>query len=295
MTNNLSIIVPVYNEKDAIETSIQSLISLKELESEYEIEIIIVDDGSQDGTSELLEKALNENNKFILIQHLENKGYGAAIKTGISEAKFNYIAITDADETYPSERLLEFLDLAVKNRIDMVVGSRVGEKVHIPVLRRFPKMVLNLLASYLVGKKIPDLNSGLRVIKKDVIQEFLYILPDGFSLTSTITLATLTNGYNVHYEKINYSHRKGFSKIKPIADTVNFLVLIVRTVLLFKPLKIFIPLFLILFISGLSLFIFRVINGEGFAISSLILLLSSIQVLAIGMLADLLERKLSRK
>lgn len=294
MSNKLSIIVPVFNEKEAITNSINSLLSLKKLHHTHEVEILIIDDGSQDGTSELLQE-ISKNKEIILIEHEENLGYGAAIKTGVSAAKYDYIAITDADETYPNDRLIEFLDLAVKNKNDMVVGSRVGQKVHIPLLRRFPKKILNLLASYLVGKKIPDLNSGMRIIKKNLVHEFIYILPDGFSLTSTITLASLTSGYSVHYEKINYNHRKGSSKIKPIADTLNFLILIVRTVLLFRPLKVFIPLFLILFIPGVILLIFRIITGEGFAISSIILLLSSIQVLAIGMLADLLDRRFARK
>ena len=135
----------------------------------------------------------------------------------------------------------------------------------------------------------------MRIVRKEVIEKYIYLLPDGFSLTSTISLATLANGYDVHYEKIDYSPRKGLSKIRPITDTINFLILVIRTVLLFRPLKIFVPLFLILFIPGLALFIYRVITGEGFAISSMILLLSSIQILAIGMLADVLDRRFSSK
>ena len=105
----------------------------------------------------------------------------------------------------------------------------------------------------------------------------------------------LTNGHKVKYEKIDYSPRKGLSKIRPIHDTINFIILIVRTVLLFRPLKIFVPLILLLFIPGLTLFLIRALTGEGFAISSMVLLLSSIQVLAIGMLADLLDRRFSMK
>lgn len=295
MHKNLSIIVPVYNEINAIDNCIKSLIEIKAQNLDYEIQILIVDDGSSDGTAEHLKSIYVDKENITVIFHQENCGYGAAIKSGIEEAVHEYIAITDADDTYPNRRLIEFLDITLENNLDMLVGSRVGKNVHIPVLRRFPKMVLNLLASYLTERNIPDLNSGLRVIKKNVIENFLYILPDGFSLTSTITLATLTNGYKVHYEKIDYMPREGKSKIKPIADTLNFLTLIVRTVLLFRPLKIFIPLFLLLFIPGIALFIFRVISGGGFAISSMILLLASIQVLAIGMLADLVDRKISSK
>ena len=177
----------------------------------------------------------------------------------------------------------------------MVVGSRVGQNVNIPYLRRFPKLILNLLASYLVGKKIPDLNSGLRVMRKSLLKRYTYILPDGFSLTSTITLAAMTNGYRVLYKKIDYAHRKGSSKIRPISDTLNFLILIIRTVLLFRPLKVFVPLFFLLFIPGFVLFLLRVFLGEGYAISSMILLLASLQVLTVGMLADLVDRKFTNK
>lgn len=295
MCKSLSIIVPVYNEINAIDNCIKSLLEIKAQNLDYEIQILIVDDGSSDGTTEHLKSIFEDKENITVIFHQENCGYGAAIKSGIEKAIHEYIAITDADDTYPNRRLIEFLDITLENNLDMLVGSRVGKNVHIPVLRRFPKMVLNLLASYLTERNIPDLNSGLRVIKKNVIENFLYILPDGFSLTSTITLATLTNGYKVHYEKIDYMPREGKSKIRPISDTLNFLTLIVRTVLLFRPLKIFIPLFLLLFIPGIVLFVFRVISGGGFAISSMILLLASIQVLAIGMLADLVDRKISSK
>ena len=147
----------------------------------------------------------------------------------------------------------------------------------------------------MVGKKIPDLNSGLRVIRKSLLKRYTYILPDGFSLTSTITLAAMTNGYRVLYKKIDYADRKGSSKIRPISDTLNFLILIIRTVLLFRPLKVFVPLFFLLFIPGFVLFLLRVFIGEGYAISSMILLLASLQVLTVGMLADLVDRKFTNK
>ena len=295
MNNNLSIIVPVYNEEKAIEDSVKSLLEIKNSNPEYNLEISIVNDGSNDKTTDILIDLSSNSTLFKLVSYQDNRGYGAAIKEGVKSASHELVAITDADDTYPNHRLVEFLTITVQNKLDMLVGSRVGKNVHIPFLRRFPKKCLNLLASYLSGKNIPDLNSGMRIMRRELVEKFSYILPDGFSLTSTITLAMLTNGYNVKYEKIDYSPRKGLSKIKPIQDTINFIILIVRTVLLFRPLKIFIPLFFVLFIPGLILFILRVLSGEGFAISSIFLLLSSIQILAIGMLADLLNRRFPDK
>ena len=295
MQKNLSIIVPVYNEINAIEQSLTNLLSIKKNFPNVDIEILIIDDFSSDGTREILEKKSKELTDFKFIFNLENKGYGGAIKEGFKNSSHEFIGITDADETYPTEKLVEFLDIALDDNIDMVVGSRVGQNVNIPYLRRFPKLILNLLASYLVGKKIPDLNSGLRVMRKSLLKRYTYILPDGFSLTSTITLAAMTNGYRVLYKKIDYAHRKGSSKIRPISDTLNFLILIIRTVLLFRPLKVFVPLFFLLFIPGFVLFLLRVFIGEGYAISSMILLLASLQVLTVGMLADLVDRKFTNK
>jgi glycosyltransferase involved in cell wall biosynthesis len=291
MNTNLSVIVPVFNEENAIEESVKSLLKIKNSNLDQNIEIIFVNDGSTDKTTEILKNLSRNEDQLKVVSYDDNRGYGAAIKMGVKHASSELIAITDADDTYPNHRLSEFLEMTIKEDYDMLVGSRVGKNVHIPMLRRLPKKCLNLLASYLSGKEIPDLNSGMRIMKKDLVEKFSYILPDGFSLTSTITLAMLTNGYNVKYEKIDYFPRKGFSKIRPIKDTLNFLILIVRTVLLFRPLKIFIPLSLILFIPGFVLFLSRIVLGEGFAISSIVLLLSSIQIMALGMLADLLNRK----
>ncbi len=295
MKNNLSIIVPVYNEEKAVEESVKNLLEIKNSNPEYDLEIIIVNDGSTDNTADILIDLSSNSTLFKLVSYEDNRGYGAAIKEGVKSASHELVAITDADDTYPNHRLVEFLNISVQSNLDMLVGSRVGKNVHIPLLRRFPKKCLNLLASYLSGRDIPDLNSGMRIMRKDLVEKFSYILPNGFSLTSTITLAMLVNGYNVKYEKIDYFPRKGSSKIRPIQDTLNFLILIIRTILLFRPLKIFVPLSLILLIPGLVLFLVRIILGEGFAISSIILLLSSIQIMALGMLADLLNRKFPDK
>jgi hypothetical protein len=135
----------------------------------------------------------------------------------------------------------------------MLVGARIGDSVNIPLIRRPPKWVINQLANYMVGTKIPDLNSGMRIMKKEIIERFFNILPEGFSFTSTITIAMLSNGYQVKYVPIDYHQRKGKSKIRPFNDTLNFVRLIVRTVMFFDPLKVFLPISLPFLIGGLSL------------------------------------------
>ena len=145
MEKNLSIIVPVYNEINAVDNCINSLVKIKNLDLGHNFEILIVDDGSTDGTTQLLKSIASKRQDIEVIFHQDNKGYGAAIKTGIAQASHDFIAITDSDDTYPNERLVEFLDQTIENGYDMLVGSRVGKNVHIPLLRRLPKKFLNLL------------------------------------------------------------------------------------------------------------------------------------------------------
>lgn len=284
----LSIVVPVYNEEGIVTETASSLTKVaRHLSSECEV--IFVNDGSSDGTAEALSKVSG----IRVICHANNRGYGAALKTGIRAARHYWIAITDADGTYPNQRIPELLGLAQAQDCDMVVGSRTSTKVHIPLIRRPAKWLLGKLASYLTAYEIQDLNSGLRVMKKDVIMRFTKILPDGFSFTTTITLAMLTSGNSVEYIPINYHRRKGNSKIRPVRDTLNFVQLIIRTVLYFNPLKIFIPLSVFLVISAfLLLFTSWFLTGRIMDTGTGLLLMSALIVMAIGMLADLIDKRM---
>ena len=207
---------------------------------------------------------------------------------------YSHIAITDADETYPNHRIPEFYKFINERDLDMVVGARVGKMAKIPLIRKPAKWFLNKLANYLAEYEIPDLNSGLRVMKKETVKKYLNILPEGFSFTTTITLAMLTNGYRVQFEPIEYFHRSGSSKIRPIYDTLNFIQLIIRTILLFRPLKIFLPLSLLMLLTGFVLILYRVLVGESFGVTATVIFVGSIQILAIGMLADLIDRRMEK-
>jgi len=171
----------------------------------------------------------------------------------------------------------------------MVVGARINSKSQIPLSRRPTKWVLNQLANYLTKTKIPDLNSGLRIIQRNALNRFMHLLPDGFSFTTTITLAFLTNGYKVKYLPINYYKRKGKSKIRPIRDTLNFLQLIIKTVLYFNPLKIFIPLsFIILalaIIIGAGSFLFA---PKFMDTAFIVLCATALQTFFFGLLAEII-------
>src|SRR5262249_22502084 len=157
-----------------------------------EHEIIVVDDGSKDKTRRAAEEA-----GAVVLRHPRNRGYGASLKTGITVAAYDVICITDADGTYPVERIPELL--AELRTADMVVGARTGARVAIPLIRKPAKWVLNRLANYITSTKIPDLNSGLRLFRRDAALQYFHMLPDQFSFTTTITMAMLCDKYAVTY------------------------------------------------------------------------------------------------
>lgn len=279
----VSIIIPAYNEEKTIGSLIDEL---KTNMTGYEYEIIVVDDASTDNTSKIAQEK-----DVTLIQLAKNRGYGFSIKMGIKEAKYDIIAIIDADGTYPTSGITNLIQYV--GEYDMVVGARRRQKI--PLIRRPAKFFLNKLANYLTEVKIPDLNSGMRVFKKDVALKFFNLFPDRFSFTITITLAMLTNDYLVKFVPIDYLQRKGKSKIRPIRDTYNFILLIIRTVMYFNPLKIFIPLSITLFLIAMLLFCYsHFILGKVMDITVIVILMTSIQIAAMGLLADLVDKRSQR-
>lgn len=280
----ISMIVPVYNEATSVKHVIGNLIDvLNHLNRPFEL--IVVDDGSTDGTTEILDAF---SDRIRVFRHLVNRGYGAAIKTGIGHSSYPLVAITDADGTYPNEELPRLL--AGMEAHDMVVGARTGGKVHVPLIRRPAKWLLNRIANYLVDMKIPDLNSGFRVFRKKIAEHYFHILPNGFSFTTTITLAMISDGYQVHYEPIDYYKREGRSKIKPV-DALNFLVFIVRTITYFNPLRVFLPICLTLFGLGMARLCYDIFWLHNLTDSTTLLFLFALQIGLIGIVADLIVKR----
>jgi len=287
---SLSVVIPIYNEKDALSRLQERLEGVLEA-ADFPIEIILVNDGSTDGSKEVLDGVQAEN--LRVIHHPQNRGYGASLKTGVMAATHDWIAITDADETYPDDRIPELFTRAHEEDFDMVVGARTGANVKVPLLRRPPKWILRRLASSLSGFTVPDLNSGLRVMRKEMVLDYLHVLPDGFSFTSTITLAALSSSRRVDYVPIDYFERSGSSKIRPIYDTLNFLQLIIRTVLWFNPLRVFLTTSaLLLLLSFAVLFGSWAAFGKPMDVTFAVLFMTAVIVLAIGMLADLIDKRM---
>jgi glycosyltransferase involved in cell wall biosynthesis len=276
----ISVVVPAYDEESQVAPEIERLRGALEAGG-IPHEIILVDDGSSDKTAERAEGA-----GALVVRHPRNRGYGAALKTGIRRARHDLIVITDADGTYPPESIPALLEHAAD--YDMVVGARTGEDVHIPLVRRPAKWFLARLASYLAGTRIPDLNSGLRVMKRRVVERFDPILPSGFSFTTTITLAMLCNDYLVQYVPINYKKRVGSSKIRP-GHAYDFFLLILRTIVYFNPLKVFLPAGALLFLAGLGKFGYDLWVGN-LSESAVLGLVGALLVWAIGLLSDQIAR-----
>lgn len=279
----VSIVIPAFNEKGAIKPVVEALLAVMD-ESGLVYEVIVVDDGSEDETAVIAESIPG----ITVLRHSQNKGYGASLKTGIRHAHHDLICITDADGTYPNDRIPDLVQRQQKDDLAMVVGARTGETVQIPLIRRPAKYALRTLANYLSGMEIPDLNSGLRVFKRDISLNYFRRLPAGFSFTTSITLAMLTNDYNVLFVPIDYFARTGQSKIRPIQDTINFFSLVVRMVLSYRPLRVFIPLAIMFSILSAGKVIYD-INAYDFhlATSTVVLLTLTFQVIILGLIADL--------
>jgi glycosyltransferase involved in cell wall biosynthesis len=281
----VSIVIPAYNEEGAIAATIREVSAVMDV-SDYDYELLIVDDGSQDQTAELA-RAEGAN----VISKPENQGYGASLKTGIRRSIYEIIVITDADATYPSDRIPDLID-ELGPYEDMVVGARIGADVAIPLVRKPAKWVLGKLASYLAGRHIPDLNSGLRVMRKPLIKRFSHLLPSGFSFTTTITLASLCSGSVVKYIPIDYHARVGKSKIRP-GHAFDFLLLIIRTIVYFNPLKIFLPAGAVLFLIGAFKFAYD-LSANNLSESALLGFIGAAGLWAVGLLSDQISKMAMR-
>jgi glycosyltransferase involved in cell wall biosynthesis len=280
--DGLSIIIPAFNEHKSIAGVIDEIHKVcSALQTEFEV--IVIDDGSTDSTSETLkEKAVR------MIRHPENRGYGASIKTGVLAAHYPWILITDADGTYPMSEIPKLL--ADRGQYDMIVGARTGENVNIPLIRRPAKWVLNKLANFMAQTTIPDLNSGFRLFRKSSFLRFMNIYPSGFSFTTTITLAMLSNNHPVKYVRVDYYKREGKSKIRPLHDTYNFFVLVIRTIMYFDPLRVFMPVALILFLFGILFTCWEIYQFQNITTAATIILFAALQTFILGLLADLIVK-----
>ncbi|HEV3340425.1 MAG TPA: glycosyltransferase family 2 protein, partial [Pirellulales bacterium] len=237
----LTVLLPAFNEEQAIERVLAEIVDAL-AEEPIRYEIVVVDDASTDSTAECAERFAAEcwQCPVRVVRSPENRGAGAARRTGIRQARGDIVVMLDADGSYPADAIPALLRWFPA--YDQVNGARTSEQGTLPWLRKPTKWFIRMLASYLTGHKIPDLNTGLKAFKREAMLPWLWVVPDGFSCVTTMTLAFLTNGYSVKYVPTAYRPRIGRSKFHPIKDTFAYLSTVLRIVLYFRPLKVFLPL-----------------------------------------------------
>ncbi|MEP6914494.1 MAG: glycosyltransferase family 2 protein [Acidobacteriota bacterium] len=271
--SEVSVIVPAYNEANVIGEVVAGLAGAHPWH-----EIIVVDDGSRDGTAERAAAA-----GAIVVTHPYNKGNGAAVKSGVRRATGEFILIIDGDGQHrpdDARRLVSRL-----GEYDLVIGARASS-TQATLARRAGNGLLNALASYLTGRSIPDLTSGFRGARREHVREFLHLLPNGFSTPTTTTLAFIKAGYNVAFEPVEARARVGQSKIRLARDGGKFLIIILKIVTLFSPLRVFMPISLGTFAIGAGYAVWTIATQRHVTNSSVLLIMLAVIVFLVGLVSE---------
>jgi glycosyltransferase involved in cell wall biosynthesis len=268
-----SIVIPAFNEAASIGTVVRDLAAAAAW-----LEILVVDDGSTDETGAQAAAA-----GARVIRHPYNKGNGAAVKSGIRQSAGTFILIADADGQHrPSDatRLVSQLDA-----YDLVIGARAGH-TQATLTRRLGNTMLNAVASYLTEQPIPDLTSGFRAARREYLLEFIHLLPNGFSTPTTTTLAFMRAGYSVRFEPVEAAQRSGVSKIRLGADGFNFLLILLKVITIFSPMRIFAPISATAFLLGAGYGAWTIITQAHVTNSSVLLILLSVVILLVGLVSE---------
>lgn len=276
----ISIVVPAYNEDEVIGPFLQKLRQVVE-ENHWQAEILVVDDGSSDRTAEVARQA-----GIRLLQHPYNIGYGAALKTGYRHARGKVIVTIDGDGQHNPSDIAHLL--ALIDRYDMVVGSR-SHGSQTALHRDLANSIYNRLASYITRRKIEDLTSGLRAVRAPIVRQFMYLLPNTFSSSATITLSVLRAGYSLAYVPIRVTRRAGKSKskIRLLEDGLRFLLIILKIAVFFSPLKVFVPLSLVMFLLGVGYGLVRVLLWHtNYGSTSALLISTSVLIFMVGLVSE---------
>ncbi len=290
-TLDVTIVLPCYNEQDHVLAEVERVAKAMDA-TDFSYELLVIDDKSTDSTLEVLQDALPHYPNMRLMPFRRNGGSGTARRIGTSEAYGRVIVWTDADMTYPNERIPEFVQYLLDHPdVDQVVGARTTEQGTHKFLRVPAKWMIRKVAERLVQTKIPDLNSGLRAFRRDVSLPYLRLLPPGFSCVTTITMSFLSNQHPVDYLPIDYAKRAGSSKFHFIKDAYRYILQVLRMVMYFNPIKVLMPLALWLFAAGGVKGITDVIRYNlRVTTSTLLLVMSGLIIASMALLADLIVR-----
>jgi glycosyltransferase involved in cell wall biosynthesis len=280
---SLSVIIPAKNEATQIRGVVAAVKAVRP-----NAEVIVVDDGSSDDTASLAEQA-----GARVIRHPVSLGNGAAVKSGARAAGGAILAMMDGDGQHDPRKLGKLL-VKLEQGYDMVVGARIAGS-HANPGRRLANGLYNGLATLLTGCRILDLTSGYRVVRANLFTEFLYLLPNGFSYPSTITMAFLRSGYPVCFEPIRASKREGKSHIRPVRDGIRFFAIIFKVATLYSPLKIFLPVSGLFFASGLIWYGYTYLIQGRFTNMGVLLFSASVIVFLIGLVSEQITALMYRK
>ncbi|MGC8915878.1 MAG: glycosyltransferase family 2 protein [Thermoanaerobaculum sp.] len=285
---SLAVIIPARNEEGAVASVVGEVFAaLSGMEGVVDFEVVVVDDASSDRTAVQAQEA---GARVIVLE--EPSGYGWAVKRGIAETTAEVVCLLDADGSYPGAALPGLLSALAEGR-DQVIGARVAPGAKIPWVRRPAKWVIRKLAEALLGKRVPDLNSGMRVFRRSRVLPILRVLPDGFSLSTSLTVAALLDGWRVAWLPVEYRTRIGRSKFRAVYDTARLLLSLIRAVVYFDPLRVFLPLCFLLGSLAVAFGLWDVFYERNLTDKTVLTSLSALEIFVLGLLADLLVKRRS--
>jgi glycosyltransferase involved in cell wall biosynthesis len=287
----VSIVLPCHNEEGHVVAEVARICAAMDA-SEFDYELVAYDDASTDGTLARLREAEARYPRLRVVAFRRNGGSGTVRRIGTQQARGQVVVWTDADMSYPNERIPELVAmLAEQPGIDQVVGARTSEEGTHKLLRVPAKWFIRKLAERLTGEQIPDLNSGLRAFRREVARPYLRLLPPGFSCVTTITIAFLSNQHDVRYVPIEYAKRAGRSKFHFAKDAYRYILQVLRMVMYFNPLKVLMPVALALLGLGTAKAIYDVVmHPVHVADDTVLVFVSGLIVATLALLADLIVR-----
>lgn len=274
MPDTITVVIPAFNEASSVGAVLDALrADCGDLVSA----IVVVDDGSKDDTG-----AIARAHGATVIRHATNLGYGASLKSGFRSATTTHVATLDADGQHKTADLRRLWD--ARTEADMIIGAR-QRLIHSPLWRMPGKWILGLVASYLVARRIPDLNSGFRVVRRETALRYLHLCPSGFSMSTTLTMAMLSRGWRVAFVPIDVQPRHGRSTVT-VATGLGTLVLILRIIALFNPLRLFVPLSVLLFTAGVVWGVPLALAGRGVSVGAMLAIVTAALLFSLGLLCD---------
>jgi glycosyltransferase involved in cell wall biosynthesis len=287
----VSIILPCFNEQDHVTAEVERICAAMDA-SGYPYELLAYDDASTDETLARLHEAAPRFPQLQIVSFHRNGGSGTVRRIGTQQARGEIVVWTDADMSYPNDRIPELVQLLEKDAtIDQVVGARTSEQGTHKLLRVPAKWFIRKLAEALTNAQIPDLNSGLRAFRRQVALPYLRLLPPGFSCVTTITIAFLSNQHEVRYVPIEYAKRAGTSKFRFVRDAYRYILQVLRMVMYFNPLKVLMPVALVLLAVGIGKGVYDMVRHPlGFAINTILIFVTGLIIASMALLADLIVR-----